>query len=231
MAISVLPDLITAQDSFEIVRDRIALIIAANYANQFALASGEPDPSEWAAKVYTERSNPWDAFLEGSAPNSVIVNVWFSNSSFDKEKSDVVEHQVGDGVFNVDVYSRGIARSDGAAGHIAGDKDAANVALRAARLIRNFLMAAENTYLQLRAIDVGETGPAVWQRWIQAITQFQPEISDSETNVVGVRLTVGVTYSEHSPQVAGDVLEFVSVDVRRDSDGLLIAEADFDYAA
>ena len=62
---SLIPDLIDKEDTFEIVRNQIALILANESASQVALATtaGKPDPNLWALKVYTERSNPWEQAL------------------------------------------------------------------------------------------------------------------------------------------------------------------------
>ena len=222
-----LPSLIDKQDGFEIVRDQIGVLLVNNQAAQQILATAAAkDPALWELRVFVERSNPWELFtndVSAMTPNlSPILNVWYEGGTFDKSKSDAVTKQAHLATINVDIYGLGLAREDGAGGHIAGDKDAALVAARGIRLARNILMAGENTYLQLRG--------TVWSRWVQAITSFQPEIGGEFAHqVVGVRLGLTIEFNEFAPQVeAADTLDFIAVDINRASDGLLIAEADHD---
>ena len=216
-----LPALITKQDEFELVRDQIAVIINDNQAAQVILAAGEPDPTLWKLRVFTERANPWELFLNDLSDRSPIVNVWYESGTFDQSKGNTIERQAHAGVFNVDVYGLGVAEDVVAGGHLAGDKEAALAAQRGLRFVRNFLMAGENAYLQKRGV--------IWQRWVQSITAFQPEMSsESSHQVVAMRLALRVEFNEFAPQVvAADTLNEIGVDIKRQSDGMLIAEADF----
>jgi hypothetical protein len=215
--------LIDKQDTFEIVRDQIAQLLANEIANQKALASGAgKDPALWDIKIYAERSNPWEQFLNQNPDPTPIANVWFDSEQFDRARSNVVERQTAEGVFNIDIYGYGKASEDGT-GQLVSDKQAALEANRAIRLIRNILMAAENTYLQL------PRGTA-WDRMPQSITVFQPEIDSRPVqNIRAARFVLNVTYNEFSPQVAGDNLEYLAVDIKRAEDGSIIAEADYQY--
>lgn len=232
---STLPALIDKQDGFEVLRDQIALILFENQTAQQALAvTAGKDPALWKLRVYTERANPWEEFLNAPADTppdtSPIVHVWFESGSFDEAKSGAVDRQTHTAVFNVDVYGWGIATEVLAGGHAPGDREAAFTAQRGARLVRNIIMAGENTYLQFRAVDTPAPGPAVWSRRVASITSFQPEQGGEAAHaIVGVRVAVGVEFNEYAPQVVpGGPLEFVAVDIHRTSDGLLVAEADFD---
>ena len=230
--VDVLATLIDKQDNFEIVRDQIAVLINDNQAAQVILAAAEPDPSLWKLRVFTERANPWEQFLnDPAADTSPIVNVWYENGVFDEGKSDVVKRQAHVATFNVDVYGLGVAQSDGAGGQIPGDLTAAETATRGIRLVRNILMASENTYLQLRNAGTDDVGPGVWQRWVQSITSFQPELANEAAHqILGIRLALRVTFNEYSPQAdETDLLELVHVDIRRNSDGMLLADAEYDY--
>lgn len=218
-------DLIDKQDGSEIIRDQIAAILALETLNQQALAAAaSKDPALWALKVYTERSNPWEAWLNQSADLTPIVNVWFENAGFDGAASNQVERQKASGTFNIDCYAVGVASPNGTGGHTPGDKAAALNVQRAVRLVRNILMAAENTYLQLRG--------QVWRRVPQSITIFQPQ-QDSQAvqEIVGARLALRVDYNELSPQVTGQPLDYLAIDVLRAEDGLIVVEADYDYTA
>ena len=216
-------ELINKKDNFELVRDQIAGILALETLAQVALATAasEPDPDDCKLRIFTERSNPWEQFLNDDTDKSPLVNVWYDGSTFDESGSNIVERQKTVGIFNIDCYGYAISEDDGA-GHKPGDREAAFEAQKAARLVRNILMAAENTYLQMRGL--------VWQRWPQAVNIFQPQQNDRPIqNIVAGRLTFRVVFNEFSPQVVGDILEYLAVDVKRAEDGSIYFEADYDY--
>jgi len=214
--------LIDKQDSFEIIRDQIAAILKTESLNQMQIAGTEgKDPQGWALRVYTERSNPWEQVLNDPTDNTPIVNVWFSDSTFDPSTSNISERQASESTFNIDCYGIGVSRDDGD-GHIPGDKEAAFETQRTIRLVRNILMASEYTYLALRGL--------VWQRWPQSVTVFQPQ-SDSTTvqQVVGSRLTMRVKFNEFSPQYEHQTLELLSTTMTRAGDGQIVVAAEYDY--
>ena len=216
-------ELINKKDNFELVRDQIAGILALETLAQVALATAasEPDPDDWKLRIFTERSNPWEQFLNDDTDKSPLVNVWYDGSTFDESGSNIVERQKTVGIFNIDCYGYAISEDDGA-GHKPGDREAAFEAQKAARLVRNILMAAENTYLQMRGL--------VWQRWPQAVNIFQPQQNDRPIqNIVAGRLTFKVLFNEFSPQITGDTLEYLAIDVLRAEDGSIYFEADYDY--
>lgn len=218
-----IPTLIDKQDTFEIIRDQIAAIIKLETVSQMALATAAAkDPLDWKLRVFAERSNPWEQWLNEQTDESPIINVWYDSSTFDPSASNVAERQKTEGVFNIDCYGYGSSKDDGATGHRPGDREAALEAHRALRLVRNILMAAEYTYLGLRG--------TVWTRWPQAINAFQPEIDGRQAqHIVGARLAFRVVFNEFAPQVAEEVLELMSVDVKRAEDGEIVINADYDY--
>jgi hypothetical protein len=215
--------LIDKVDSSELIRDKIADILVTESASQVALAvtAGKPDPSLWALRVYLERANPFEEFLNDPANVTPVVNVWFDSASFDMARGNVVERQMADGVFNVDCY--GYAASvETMTGHAPGDQGAAIEAQRAARLVRNILMAATYTYLGLRGI--------VGRRWTASIKAFQPAFdSPHVSHVVGVRLSLAVVYNELSPQVTGETIEAIEITTKRADDGAVILVAEFPH--
>lgn len=225
MAIQVIDTLIDKQDTFEVVRDQIALILVTEVANQMALASAATkDPLDWKMRIFTERSNPWEQFLnlDDATDKSPLINVWYDNGNFPENKGNTVERQAHEATYNLDCYGVGVSADVPAGGHTPGDKEAAFEAQRAVRLVRNILMAAINTYLQLQG--------TVWQRWIQSITVFQPQIDNSAIqNIVAARIALRVTFNEFSPQVTPETLELVSVDIKRTEDGEIVLEADYEY--
>lgn len=216
--------LINKQDNFEIIRDKIAAILATEVANQVALATAasEPDPDQWRLHIFTERSNPWEQWLNDPVDTRPIVNVWYDNSNFELSGSNVVERQKTQGVFNIDCYGYGKASDDGGSGHKPGDQEAAFEVQRALRLVRNILMADAYTYLDLRKL--------VWRRWAQTASVFQPTIdSTTAQQVAGGRLIFSVLFNEFSPQYVPETLDYISVDVLRAENGEVIAESDYSY--
>lgn len=155
---------------------------------------------------------------------SPLVNVWFDNETFEQSSSNISERQQAQGTFNLDIYGYGRSADNPAGGHFPGDQEAAAAAHRAARLVRNILMASENTYLQLRGL--------VWQRWPQSITSFQPEQDGQAVqHIWAMRFALSVRYNEFAPQFEGEPLEFVSIEVESADDGELLLGADYDYTA
>jgi hypothetical protein len=207
-------DLIDKVDSFEILRDEIAAILAVEIANQQALATADDqDPNDWKLRVFLERSRPWAEFE--SAPEQAnaqpIVNVWFDSLAVQLAASNVVERQRVEGVYNIDCYGYGVSEET-ETGHTVGDERAAIELHRAVRLVRNILMSAHYTYL-------GQQG-LVGKRMIQSISAFQPQIDgQSVQNVQAARLALHVEFNEFSPQVTGQPIELVSATVKRAETG------------
>lgn len=220
-----IPALIDKQDTFEIIRDKIALILAEETASQMALAIAEAkDPDDWKLRIFLERSNPWEQWseIQEDTDRSPIVNVWYDNSNFDKSASTVMERQKAEATFNIDCYGLGVSADIPAGGHTPGDRDAAYEVQRALRLVRNILMAAEYTYLGLRG--------TVWSRWPASVTVFQPQIdARAVQKIVGARLSFRVEFSEFSPQVQENTLESVGIEIKRAEDGSVIAETEYSY--
>lgn len=215
--------LIDKQDNVEIIRDQIAAILVLEVASQMALAiAAAKDPDEWKLRIFLERSNPWEQFLNNPTDSSPLINVWWDNSNFDLKASNIVERQKSETVYNIDCYGYARSADNAAGGHKPGDREAALEVHRALRLVRNILMAAEYTYLALQGL--------VWRRWPQSITVFQPQ-QDGNTvqQIVGARLAFRVDFNEFSPQIPAETLELLSVDVLRIEDDQLVVEADYEY--
>lgn len=213
-------ELVDKLDTFEIVRNKIAQILANESASQQQLAvDAGKDPNLWRLEVFEERSVPWDDDTYG--PDDLVVNVWFDNATVSEGSSNTVECQTMRGTFNVDIVGFGESQGDGN-GQLSGDEVAARNAQRGIRLVRNFLMASQYTYLELRNV-VGERMP-------QDVQSFQPQQNNrAGVKVVGARLALAVRYLEFSPQYEGPLLSLVSTQVTRRSDGKVVAEVDINY--
>jgi predicted outer membrane repeat protein len=225
MAVDVLQTLINKTDNVEVIRDQIGAILLAEVNNQMALATAASlDPDDWKLRIFTEASNPWEQFLETPVTDkSPIVNIWFDSETFNQSSSNIMQRQKAEAIYNIDCYGYGESEEETVGGgHTPGDKTAALESARAIRLVRNILMAAQNTYLQLRGL--------VWGRWPMSINAFQPERGvDGAQKIVASRLSFGVAFNEFSPQYVPVKLNYVAIDVYRADDGQLYFEHDFDY--
>lgn len=213
--------LIDKQDNFEIVRDKISLILANEIASQQILAeTAGKIPGDWKLRIFMERTNPWELF--SATDNSPIINIWYDNSRFNESSGDTVERQKSDATYNIDCYGYGVTSESLDVGQNPGDKVAAFQVHKAVRLVRNILMSANYAYLDLRGL--------VWKRWPQSINIFQPQIDDrSAANIIAARIAFSVEFNEFSPQIIGEDLEFISIDIKRSETGEILAEADYDY--
>lgn len=214
-------ELIDKQDNFELISLKIATILKEEIVEQQVLATAAgKDPTLWDLRVFQERFNPWEQFLNEQDDRSPLINVWFDSESFNRSASDVVSRQRADGVFNIDCYGFGESASDGGSGHTPGDLDAARTVHRAIRLVRNILMAGVYTYLDMRGVVGG--------RFPNSVTAFQPE-SQNQTiqKIMGARLALQVSYNEFSPQYVPEISELGTVTVTRESDGEILVVAEY----
>ena len=225
-----IPFLVNKTDTFELVRDNIAGIIFCNSEQQQILAAADgEDPELWKLQVYTEASDPFEKWLnldsgeQNQDPDlSPIVNVWFESSTFPEAKGNIVKKQHATGIYNIDIYGLGFSQDNQSGGHVSGDKLAALECQRAVRLVRNFLMAAENAYLQLRGL--------IGQRWIQNISSFQPRLGEVPVqNILGMRIAFRVEFIETSPQVVGEDLEEIGIELKKDDSGQITTVAELEY--
>lgn len=222
--------LIDKLDYMELVRDQIGAILLVESTRQQELAAQTPGkkPKDFKLRVFTERSNPWvfgRVDPDSDDPNddsSPVVNVWFDRDQVMERSSNVVEKQQYDGTFNIDCYGYGVSTSK-QGGHDPGDARSAFEAQRASRLVRNILMSGHYVTLGMPKV--------VGQRMVQGRQTFQPEIEDRPAERVGgCRVILGVQFKELSPQVQGQPLEIVALDVRRADTGQLYFATQFEFA-
>lgn len=215
--------LIDKQDSFEIIRDQIAGILALEVQSQMTLATAtSQDPNDYKFRVFADRSNPWEEYLNDEPDESPLVNVWYETSNFNGGASNISERQNSESIYNIDCYGYGISTNVIGGGHLPGDLQASLAVHKVVRLVRNILMSSEYTYLDLRGL--------VWKRWIQSVTVFQPTQDNRAVhNVIGSRIQFSVSFNEYSPQYIPETLEYVAIDIKRAENGEIIVEADYDY--
>jgi len=227
MPYEVLQSLIDKQDNQEIIRDQIGLILFAEIQNQQALAAAQVspvvDPNDWNLKIYLERTNPFEEYLNIDVTNDPeqdfvpLVNIWYDADNVNQGESNVIKTQAFTGIFNIDVYGFGFGEPDGQGGHIPGDKKAAFEAQRAMRLVRNILMSSTNKYLQLQK--------TVYKRMTLSRTFFKLKPRENQVQRVHAgRLQLEVHFSEESPQFEGGVVNSIHVKAFAAENGLLINE-------
>lgn len=216
----------SARDNFRVILDQIGAILKVESEGQQALAAAaHRNPRDWAIRVYTERSNPWDEFpqpegCEDHLDPVPIVNVSLDNMSYDGMASNAVSRQRCTGTYHIDCYGFGVSADVPVGGHSPGDWLAADAAQRALQIVRNIIMSSYYTYLGMRGV--------VGKRWPQSVTMFQPQIDNRVVeHVVAVRMSLAVEFNEFSPQYQGEPLELLSTEVRRSSTGELLFGADF----
>ena len=67
--------LIDKQDTFEIVRDQIAAILATEVASQMSKAvEAEKDPALWKLRIFAERFNPFEEWLSPTQDGTVVID-------------------------------------------------------------------------------------------------------------------------------------------------------------
>lgn len=214
--------LIDKLDSVELVRDQIAAILVTEIAQQQVLAAAaSKDADLWLLRVFTERSNPWEEYID--APKTFpeiapIVNVEIASETFEARASNVVERQRGIGLYHIDCWGYGVAEDDGGDGHTPGDAKSALEAQRAARLVRNIIMSSPYTYLDLRG--------TVGKRWVQSITMLKPPSEDRAVQqIAAARIVIQVEFNEFAPQYVGQTLELIAGTVRRKETGEIYLKA------
>ena len=217
--------LIDKQDNLELVRQAVASILVSEVTSQQALATaGAQDPRLWALRVFEERERPWTSFMEAAQKNTPqedvppIVSVRVGSADVDLAASNPVSAQTYNGQILIDCHGYGVSQGAGP-GHTPGDKRAADEAMRAARLVRNILMAGKYTYLGMQGI--------VGRRMVTSIQAYHDEEPKAGTNIAAVRLVLAVRYGETSPQIVPEVIAGVDIDVTRLSTGEVLAAVSY----
>jgi hypothetical protein len=217
-----IPTLIDTLDAFEVVRDKIALILTTEIASQQALATAAgKDPDLWKLRIFVERNAPWEEYLnlEPGSDRSPLVNITWFESDNDPSTGNLSSNQTSTTKFWIDCYGYGRAAST-AEGQLPGDEDSALEAARAARLVRNILMAGEYLHLGLRG--------TVASRRITRRTSYKPQSGDNAIqNITFVRIELEVRHIEVSPQVAEAVLQEISAVIYRGATGEILATVEF----
>lgn len=217
--------LIDKRDNVEVIRDQLgAILLFESLAQQALAVAAGKDPTLWQLRVFSERDNPWNEWIDVPENESVdavpLVNIALDTESFDKSKSNAFERQHNTATFNVDCYGYGVSEATDD-GHLSGDEKAAMEAQRARRLVRNILMAAHYTYL-----DLGRgANQFVRARWLRSTTMFKPPLdSQAIQNITACRMVWEVEFNEFAPQIEPIDIASIAIAVHRKETGELFFE-------
>jgi hypothetical protein len=202
-----IPELLDKPDNIEKIRDRIALILKMECANQYRMAqeSHLENPEDYAISVYLENSRPWQLTENGQGKNPFpLVNVQTLGYKRDSEAGgETVNRKKYIAEFAVDCYANGVPDHP----EYGDDTDSTIRAWRLAGIIRKILMSSFYTYLGMRDI--------VRRREISEAQTGSPtdrtgNIDESAISVTICRVLVLVWFFEESPQAAVVELEGIS---------------------
>lgn len=216
--------LITSPDSFEVIGETIYNILKTEIANQVNLATlaGQPyDPEDYRLRVYYEQANKMDQLADDEiADKAPIVNLYYEDSTTDLEASTYTIGQNVNSIFIIDIGAVGQTKLV-TGGHEAGEKNAALNAKRAARLVRNILMHAENKHLLIPTI--------VGRRYVQELNSFVPDQNKPANPIHGMSFRFAVDHKETITTQEYGAIEQIFIEHKFDPLGSNIAEQSFIY--
>ena len=106
--------LLEKNDNFQIIGAKIADILKTEIENQKQLAiDAGKDSSLFDVKVFYERSNPFEEYLNNESFTTPLVNVWIEGMTFDRSASNEIAFQKSESTYHVDVYAVGDGYGDG----------------------------------------------------------------------------------------------------------------------
>lgn len=214
--VQVIP-LITEQDGFEVVLDKIVEILAFESTSQQEQAVERGlDPTPWRFGVYKERQNHWDRY-RGGTYRIPTVHVEYDKDYFDKSKSNSTTRQTTLSRYHVDCYAVGVSAATDT-GHVLGDKASAIRAFELARIVRRILMHPK--YDKLGLYDEN----FVWGRWLANREKSKPTNDAAMQHVTVMRLVLDVEHNETFTFQSPHYTDLISTTYRYEPDGQVVAE-------
>ena len=214
--------LIETEDGFEAVRNAMANILAAEIENQKTQATAaELDPADWDLDIFVERANPWELFRDREGNATPIVNIWYEQSGTEGQSSNAATRQTMDSRINVDCMFSSVTEET-AEGQESGDKSAMLGAQRRARIVRRILMHPKWQ-------NFGLLG-TVHTRVVSNRQAFFPTSENRPVeHVAGVQLAFRVRHNETIDLETIGASEGALITIKRDPEGAIIAQMDFDW--
>jgi len=164
------------EQAFELIRDKIGLIIADELAAQFVL---NPDP-RIDAPVFIERIVPID---KSETP---VINILYSRSNYDNNtaiKSD------GENTYNIDVYSKGKSKE--------GEQGDTLAMIALARLLGVIRAILESPHY----LTLGFAPPFIKKTTVTGIQVADPRDNQDGANMMMGRLTFTVDAVDVTEQI------------------------------
>lgn len=214
--------LIETPDGFELVRDAIANILAAELASQQAQAeAAELDQAPWDIGVYIERSRPWELFRDGNGGAQPVVNIWYDTSNTEQQSGNMQVRQTMSSTINIDCLSSAVTIAT-ETGQVSGDEAGMLDAHRISRIVRRILLHPKWQQLGLTTV--------VHQRFIGNRQAYKPTTGEQMVeHVCGVQLALTVRHNENVDMETLSDSEGALVTIKRDPDGAVVAQMDFDW--
>ena len=219
-------ELLDTPDTAGVVRDAIRAVLVAESANQVSLAiAASVDPAPYDFETVVERYAMIDNLKTpaGLPRERPVVNVRVNTVNYSEDMVDpVLEQRASPATYWIDCY---VARSaeDTVQGHDPGDFLAQTACEALTGLIRRIIMSGEYQFL-------GLTGDVVHDRRIRDVQYFDPQVDNAQAfHVAASRLVLEVCYTDLGPEQAAATLDQLNATLLRQSDGVELAELDFDY--
>lgn len=183
--------LVETPDGFELIRDKIAEILAKETLFQQSQAeTAGYDPDDWKFLVYAERNRPWEIYRDGGE-TTPIVNIWYDTDSFDRSTSNSEDRQKTTSVYHIDCFAYSASKQT-EDGHTPGDESAAKSAHRIGRLVRRIIM-----HPKYESLGFSDEENPIWYRWVTSRLAFQPTSSNGPIqNIMGFRIDLEVQHNE-----------------------------------
>jgi hypothetical protein len=211
--------LVETPDGFELVRDKIAEILAKETLLQQSQAQAAGyDPYDWKFSVYEERSRPWEVYRD-CVETTPIVNIWYDTDSFDRATSNSEDRQKTTSIYHIDCFAYATSQQT-EDGHSPGDESAAKAAHRIGRLVRRILM-----HPKYESLGFSDDENPIWYRWVTSRLAFQPTSSNIPIqNVMGFRIDLEVQHNEYIDLYSEVNLEQIMIQLFHDPNDQVRAE-------
>lgn len=209
--------LINKNDNFEIIRDEITAIIAAEQANQKKLSASSPitDETYFNFKIFSERLDPVNSLAsdgEIDEDNFPFINVWYNNSSLQSNsQTNGIQKYQSD--YNIDIYAVSKSKIDESGNVTNSDELSSKRVQRIVKIIRNILANQNYTQLNLPKVVSG--------RFIQNISMLPPDAERSLNNMSVARITLQVDHIETTGENQYNNVELIQAKCTQDKNGLI----------
>lgn len=216
--------LIENRDIYEIIRDKIALILIEERDKQIALATTAlKNPDDWDYDVYIERTNALDITEDenGIILQKARVNIVFDGFTLANGSNSASSQQLS-AKFNIDVYGHTQATwNETTKSAVHSDTASSFSCHRVSRLVRKILMYSGYQYLSLEGV--------VLNRMITSSQIFVPAASENTANqnIVAQRLILEVLYNEKTVENDLTMIEEAFMDMEVNNEGLV--QLSYDY--